>query len=739
MRLFFVIFSFLFVAGYSSAQDTAVLISPSMFTSNKEILIAPLDGWLFKEGDSTTWANGNTDLTGWKKFKPTELSVLKGYKNGRVEVWFRMKIKLDDSFKNMPLGFKYTGWAATEIYLDGKMVESYGNTGSNGKPFNEYNPIHRYAVPLHLEHGKEYLFAIHFVDYISGFPLPGKIKSATFPLPYKRKPGEYFNLLFSITGPTYNTDFERRMYSYLVFKTSIAAVCFIMTLLFWLMSFQNAGEINLRLITIFSLVGTLYSFLRLFWLSQSCTYNMYMVTQFLNGILSLALFGLIPLIVAQTLEQKKSFYLKFFFALTILTGIFWGVYSNLFLVFPALVISIVSMLISCYLIFRSWRSIRGAQWAIIVGFFLLLFFSVILTVIVNTASFTIYLILDSLIFIALPFAYVVYVSKRFREILNEVKENALQLIRVSAEKKELVDRQNEILEAQVNERTGELNQSLLNLKATQKQLIQSEKMASLGELTAGIAHEIQNPLNFVNNFSEVNTELIDEARQEIDKGNIEEAKIILNDIKENEQKINHHGKRADGIVKGMLQHSRSSSGQKEPTDINALVDEYLRLAYHGLRAKDKSFNATMVTDFDPAIGKVNVLPQDIGRVILNLITNAFYAVSDKKKNTSKPPEGEVVYEPTVTISTKLLTPPSGGRGAEGYKVTISVKDNGNGVSQKVMDKIFQPFFTTKPTGEGTGLGLSMSYDIVTKGHGGTINFETAEGKFTEFIIILPIV
>jgi signal transduction histidine kinase len=259
------------------------------------------------------------------------------------------------------------------------------------------------------------------------------------------------------------------------------------------------------------------------------------------------------------------------------------------------------------------------------------------------------------------------------------------------------------------------------LKATQAQLIQTEKMASLGELTAGIAHEIQNPLNFVNNFSEVNTELIDELEQEIDKGNIGDAKAIAKDIKENEQKINHHGKRADAIVKGMLQHSRSSSGVKEPTNINALADEYLRLAYHGLRAKDKSFNATMKTDFDESIGNINIIPQDIGRAILNLITNAFYVVDEKKKLN---PNG---YEPTVSISTKK----------EKDKVEIKVKDNGNGIPQKVLDKIFQPFFTTKPTGQGTGLGLSLSYDIV-KAHGGELKVETKEGEFAQFEIILPV-
>jgi len=267
-----------------------------------------------------------------------------------------------------------------------------------------------------------------------------------------------------------------------------------------------------------------------------------------------------------------------------------------------------------------------------------------------------------------------------------------------------------------------LGATLTNLKATQSQLIQSEKMASLGELTAGIAHEIQNPLNFVNNFSEVNTELIDEAGQEIEKGNFEEVKIILNDIKENEQKINHHGKRADAIVKGMLQHSRSSSGIKEPTDINKLTDEYLHLAYAAFKAKDNSFIAILKTDFDESIGTINIIPQDIGRVILNLINNAFYAVNERSKQQK---EG---YEQTVSVSSKKVN----------NHVEIKVSDNGNGIHQKIVDKIFQPFFTTKPTGQGTGLGLSLSYDIV-KAHGGELKVETKEGEGTEFIIQLPVV
>jgi two-component system, NtrC family, sensor kinase len=270
----------------------------------------------------------------------------------------------------------------------------------------------------------------------------------------------------------------------------------------------------------------------------------------------------------------------------------------------------------------------------------------------------------------------------------------------------------------------EIETTLGELRNTQKQLIQSEKMASLGELTAGIAHEIQNPLNFVNNFSEVNTELIEEMKTELKAGNTADAIAIADDISDNEQKINHHGKRADAIVKGMLQHSRSSSGVKEPTDINALADEYLRLAYHGLRAKDKSFNATMKTDYDETIGNINIIPQDIGRVILNLITNAFYAAP-------LPPEGGFTdpnykHTPTVWVSTKKT----------GNKVFISVRDNGPGIPQKILDKIFQPFFTTKPTGQGTGLGLSLSYDIV-KAHGGELKVETKEGEGSEFIISIP--
>lgn len=334
----------------------------------------------------------------------------------------------------------------------------------------------------------------------------------------------------------------------------------------------------------------------------------------------------------------------------------------------------------------------------------------------------------SLLSTALAFSIVWMIVMWF--ITNKQKK-ALDIEKIKtkeeAQQKTIMASLKDELEVQVAQRTAELTrqkeelqQTLEELRATQSQLIQSEKMASLGELTAGIAHEIQNPLNFVNNFSDVNAELISEMKQEIDKGNFEEVKFIANDIEENEQKINHHGKRADAIVKGMLQHSRKSSGQKEPTDINALADEYLRLSYHGLRAKNKTFNATLKTDFDENVGKINIIPQDMGRVFLNLFNNAFYAVAEKKKQH---PEN---YDPSVCVSTKKLD----------GKIEICVKDNGSGIPQTIVDKIFQPFFTTKPTGEGTGLGLSLAYDII-KVHSGELKVKSKQNEFTEFIIQLP--
>ncbi|WP_121356491.1 sensor histidine kinase [Flavisolibacter nicotianae] len=321
-------------------------------------------------------------------------------------------------------------------------------------------------------------------------------------------------------------------------------------------------------------------------------------------------------------------------------------------------------------------------------------------------------------------------SRKQLKALKEERRKRLQ----EEEQHRIVTARKAELEALVAERTAELQQqkeellhALQDLKATQAQLIQREKMASLGELTAGIAHEIKNPLNFINNFSELNVELAAEIGQSINQmaiGNKEKdsLSLLLHDLVENQKKIYEHGNRADSIVKAMLQHSRKTSGQKQPVDINAFVEEYLRLSYHGIRAKDGMFNVIIETHFDPALKQVTINGEEIGRVLLNLFSNAFYAVTEKKKNKGSD------YEPTVQVSTRK----------RGGRLEICVKDNGMGIAEKVKEKIYQPFFTTKPTGEGTGLGLSLSYDIVTKGHGGELKVETKEGQGSEFIVSIPL-
>jgi signal transduction histidine kinase len=274
---------------------------------------------------------------------------------------------------------------------------------------------------------------------------------------------------------------------------------------------------------------------------------------------------------------------------------------------------------------------------------------------------------------------------------------------------------------------AEVEAALENLKKTQSQLVQAEKMASLGQLTAGIAHEIKNPLNFVNNFAELSGELLEELREEIEKGkakieNREDIEDLLTDLQQNAQKINEHGKRADSIVKGMLQHSRGGKGERQPTDLNALLEEDLNLAYHGMRAQDSSFNVTMEKQFDTKLPKVDVVPQDISRVFLNIITNGFHAVHERRQNSGND------FSPKLLVQTQL----------DGDTVVIRIKDNGSGIPADIRENIFQPFFTTKPTGQGTGLGLSISYDIIVQEHHGEIQVDSKQGEFTEFIITLPV-
>jgi len=717
-KLFFSIL-FLSLLSFCRAQDSTVVLSVSMF--DKYFQMIPLtakDGWIFKEGNDTSWAGKDISTSGWKKFNPTQLTIKNADKNGKAEGWFRMRLRLDSSFQGLPVGIQMGRWAAADVYIDGHHIVSSGNTGLNGKPYKE-NPISiEPPAIVDLVPGVDHVLALHIVDHRS------PLKSSMLKTELQNR--DFGNVL-ELTGPESQVKDINHYKRFTFFWTLWVSVCSVLAIVFWLLYFQNRSEKNLLLISIaitsFSIAMLMDAILNI---KTEMTFvswaGMFYIKDLFYGLSQAT--GI--LFLAHAFRRKVTLLLKIVLIIIAFSGAISDFYFDHKLQLP---IGILFLLICFYFIISSWKNLKGAQWALVVGILSTCIWNVLLAY--NSVKYRsafpfpfVYLYLTGT-FLSFPLSQMVYVVMRFKEILLEVQKNANQVIHLTEEKKDQALKQQKVLEEEVAKQTIELRTAFENLKSTQSQLIQSEKMASLGELTAGIAHEIQNPLNFVNNFSEVNEELLKELNAEADKGNVEEVKAIAKDITFNSEKINHHGKRADAIVKGMLQHSRTSSGQKEPTDLNALADEYLRLAYHGLRAKDKSFNATMKTDFDSSIGKINIIPQDIGRVILNLINNAFYAVDEKKKHTSI---GSVKngYEPLVSLSTKR----------NNRKVEIKVGDNGNGIPQKIVDKIFQPFFTTKPTGQGTGLGLSLSYDIV-KAHGGELKVETKEGEGSVFIIELP--
>ena len=723
-------------------------IGPDMFTGKNQYQISRINAWVFKPGNGVGWEVKNLNTTGWKRLKPADLTKEYADKNGRIEGWFRTKIKLDSSSGNFQNYWGYRSWGPADYYLDGTLIKTFGQMPSNGSPFKEYCPIHKLPIPVAFQPGTEHVLAIHFVDQLSTYP------------PHDLKEPLYVSLLSQV----WYDDFVKHINEEPIYFTLWITVGGLLTILFWLLAFQNPTEKNLKLIALTSTTLSAVSITS--WLPHNPNSPHFLywgigyATQFVFAIL----FVIIPLVIVNIFKRKVTRTLK-----GILVLVFLG---HLLPVNQALrdIVTLLDIALTAYYLITSWKNLKGAQWAIVGGIGVTVLWFILPTFVylwLKDISYETESLLNTAAFLTFPLSLLVYIALRFKEIILDVRVQAEQVVQMSEEKKNQALNQQKVLEAEVALQTTELRTSLERLQSTQTQLIQSEKMASLGELTAGIAHEIQNPLNFINNFSEVNQELLEELKSEKSKSKNERDEAIengiLDDISVNLEKIHHHGKRADAIVKGMLQHSRSSSGQKEPTDINALCDEYLRLCYHGLRAKDKSFNAIMKTDFDPNLPKVNIIPQDLGRVILNLLTNAFYAVNERlrqaqpDKNTvtlslSKDEnslvsldqsKGNTRFEPTVSVSTRLVTSSALslplGEARWGLNLAeIRISDNGNGIPQKALDKIFQPFFTTKPTGQGTGLGLSLSYDII-KAHGGEIKVETKEDEGSIFILQLPII
>ncbi|WP_421794939.1 ATP-binding protein [Haliscomenobacter sp.] len=678
-------------------------------------------GWKMQMGDDPEWVKTDYDDSQWKSIDPTQdfKNIPELWKSRTV--WFRLKFTVDSSFTQKTLACIVAQTGASEIFLNGKMIGSYGKIADqNGKvlafaPRNGTTlglPLYRsgtqvLAVRFAVQKNLPYLIfadrpnvalSLHLmeVENIGKFLLNeltpyfefgrfglylilAVIHFALFRSNKKEKANLYFFLfallnliLLLFIGVVYR---HVDLASTKMFFLSTASISYGLSLFFFLQGTYAIFSTPKGLIYWFLVVYLCASVLILY----SNYQNGYNLGFILASILVFFETGRIAWLATRKKQRGGKI-------------IFGG--SIGFLVF------------FCLFYLFAWNYIpAGPNWIWGQFAFSLSFISI-------PVSVSIYLALESS-----------FASQTLAEKLREVELLSQRTLAQEQEKQEILATQNETLERQVADRTLELQQSLETLRSTQTQLVQREKMASLGELTAGIAHEIQNPLNFVNNFAEVSSEMIDELQTEINQGNTEEVQSIATDLKQNLDKINHHGKRASSIVKNMLEHSRTSSGQKTATNLNVLIDECLRLSYHGLRAQIKGFQADYALQLADQLPLVNLVSQDIGRVLLNLFNNAFYAVDQRQKLG-----GDKDYQPKVIASSAVSD--------QGIEIKIS--DNGTGIPIALQDKIFQPFFTTKPSGEGTGLGLSLSYDIITKGHQGHLRVESQEGHGTTFIIELPL-
>ena len=696
-----ILFALMMLCYCSYAQHKDTLQIDSITTTG--ILLE--SGWKWHRGDNAEWAKPGDDSAGWKELYPGKF-IFEALPQAALDsvCWLRLYFTMPVKEKeNYSLMIEQSG--ATQIFFNGEKIKEYGVTSNDKKQIKAFNPL-----------GKPLLI----------FPKTGGVQ--TLSVRYFFQPGMTYRNVFNMrhflfratlikTGNAINIYSAHRAPINEGFNVGFCLVFFITHLILYLFYPVSRSNLLFSLWAFFSLIGNIY-------LVKQYSSN-FVENRSFNALVVLIAFMFAGISLAfsmYVLLKQKTRLLIVLIILLHVSNVLISLYGdNNKWPYISFGMEILVPLLILIIAFNGVRQKVSGAYIIAGGAICYIIFwtAFNLSLLLNLGPYVNDITFHLAAFV-FPISISLVLGLEFRFVNKSLTKKIKEIEILANEKQQMLAVQNQTLEQQVTERTSALNQSLENLKAAQAQLIQSEKMAGLGELTAGIAHEIQNPLNFVNNFSDVNKELLVEMKEEISKGNLDDANDIANDVIANEEKINHHGKRAEAIVKGMLQHSRQTSGTKEPTDINKLADEYLRLSYHGLRAKDKSFNADFKTDFDE-IGMINTVSQDIGRVLLNLYNNAFYAVNEKKKHQ---PEN---YEPTVLVSTKKIN----------NKIEIIVKDNGIGIPQKVVDKIFQPFFTTKPTGQGTGLGLSLSYDIV-KAHGGKIKVESMEREGVAFIVELPI-
>ena len=707
-KLLLLIF-FVFNAKLYSQESIGDSVQLSSLTADGILLDK---GWRFKPGDNFDWSNPQLNDADWQPINPVkQLHRLPEVKKAGIG-WFRLKIRVHPSLYNKTVAVDIRSIGATEFYMNGTKVHQFGVVSADFKNEKTHLVTNR-QFSLELNSQPVQVLAVRYSFHPKNlylnfgnipFCLRLIVKEINKSYGDYFKVAGYYSILRSIQVSFYlplgllifflYISFRRRK-EYLYF----GSFCFFMFtgMIFQIIALINSatvGEANtyLLLANIFWITGQLY---------------------WLNG--TYLLFGEKKTWIYRIILLYGWLIIPVYFLSNDFSDIFSASFSPL-ATFEFARLNVIAI-----------RKKKPGAWIFMITSIVL--FAVLITWIgfLFTDQYPVSALLLTTCFVIPAAGLSFFIAADFANTgsllqarLAEVEELSKKMIANEKEKRQLLAEQNITLEKEVASRTSELKESIEELKATQAQLIQREKMASLGELTAGIAHEIQNPLNFVKNFSEVGTELIQEMEQELKNMPTDDARKLAIDIKEMLQKITFHSKRADAIVKGMLQHSRGTSGHKEFTDINALVDEYFMLSYHGLKAKNKMFNATTKSCYDPSITPLEIIPQDIARVLLNLFTNAFYSVNEKYKTA---PAG---YVPTVSVETKKLS----------NAVKIRINDNGLGVPQKILDKIFQPFFTTKPAGQGTGLGLSLSYDVV-KAHGGTLEVHTEEGKYAEFVINLP--
>lgn len=671
-------------------------------------------GWVFQPGDDPVRADPGFNDHNWTPLNPAEeLHHLPALREAQIG-WFRLHLRVDSSLRGKSVATLISGFGAIEIFFNGKLIYKFGEPAADFHQEHTRFFINK-LLSLTFDQGQEQVIAIRYSFHRRNLYV--KFANAR---PVTRIVLKEINQGFADHLKENSFDSTLRAIQ-VSFYLPLGFL-----LLFLYMSFRPLKEYLYS--GIFCLSLFLAMLLHIFALADPVTTNRTNIcllgTQVFYIIGATAFLHSIYLLY----KMKKNF---FFYAI-VLYGLFTLPYyfisydsSGLVNAFFFPVINLEFMRLSILAVSRH----RKGAWVLLLTSicFALAVVSYILFTIAEDDRVS--ALMQSISFVIPGIGLSIFYAGEFartasaeRQRAIEVEKLSKEMIEKEREKQLILGAQNETLEKQVTERTAELRKSLQDLKDAEQQLIQREKMASLGELTAGIAHEIQNPLNFVNNFSDVNTELIDEMTEKIKGGNTDDALALAKDLRQNSDKIHYHGKRADSIVKGMLQHSRNSSEHKEPTDINNLVDECLRLSFHGMRAKDNSFNAKTETYFDLELPIAHVVPQDIGRVFLNIFTNAFYSVMQKMK-TAGPG-----YEPLVTARTGRID----------GKLFVQIRDNGKGIPPGVLDKIYQPFFTTKPAGQGTGLGLSMSYEIVTREHEGELKVETKEGEFASFTILLPL-